>query len=135
MEFKIIESKRGCRMAVYNKCKYNFGSTSKKDGSTRWRCVTRTCSALIYSDKQDFVLSTIGKHNHESYDLTNIYRQIVNVGCKRKAVEDMHIQPKKVVLKEIAQNDHAATNYCEYLTDTYISEDYLFPSSIWTSNT
>ncbi|CAI6368503.1 unnamed protein product [Macrosiphum euphorbiae] len=111
MEFKIIESKRGCRMAVYNKFKYNFGSTSKEDGFTRWRCVTRTCSALIYSDKSDFFLSTAGEHNHESYDLTNIYRQIVNVGCKRKAVEDMHVQSKKVVLKEIAPNDHAATTF------------------------
>jgi len=27
------------------------------------------------------------------------------------------------------------TNYCDYLTDTYISEDCLFPPSIWASNT
>lgn len=109
MEF--LESKRGCRMVLYNNFKYNFGSTSKKDGSTRWRCVTRTCSALIYSDKNDIFLSTTGEHNHESYDITNIHRQIINVGCKRKAVEDMHIQPKKVVLKEIAHNDHAASTF------------------------
>jgi hypothetical protein len=76
MEFKIIESKRGCRMALYNTFKYNFGSTSKKYGSTRWRCVTRTCSALIYSDKNYFFLSTTGEHNHISYVLTNIHRQI-----------------------------------------------------------
>jgi hypothetical protein len=76
LEFKIIKSKRGYRMAVYNNFKYNFGSTSKKYGSTRWRCVTRTSSVLIYSDKNDFFLSTTGDHNHISYDLTNIHRQI-----------------------------------------------------------
>jgi hypothetical protein len=51
MEFKIIESKRGCCMTVYNNFKYNFESTSKKYGSTRWRCVMRTYRTLIYSDK------------------------------------------------------------------------------------
>jgi hypothetical protein len=74
MEFKIIKSKRVCRMAVYKNFKYNFGSTSKKYGSSRWRCDIRTCSALIYSDKNDFFLSTTGEHNHISYDLTNIHR-------------------------------------------------------------
>jgi len=37
-----------------------------------------------------------------------IHCQIVNVGCKCKVVKEMHIQPKKVILKEIAHNDQAA---------------------------
>jgi len=103
MEF--LESKRGGRIVLYNNFKYNFGSTNKKDNSTRWRCVTRTCDAKLYTDKNDAFTSAVGEHNHNEYDKSNINRQIINTACKRKSLEDLHTRPKKIILKEIAQND------------------------------
>jgi hypothetical protein len=38
------------------------------------------------------------------------------------------------LLSDCPVNDKC-TNFYDYLTDTYISEDYLFPMSIWASNT
>lgn len=106
---KFLESKRGGRMVIYKHFKFNFGSTNKKDGSTRWRCVTRTCDAKLYTDKNDAFSSAVGEHYHNKYDELNINRQIVNTACKRKAIEDLNTRPKKIILKEIAQND--ATSY------------------------
>jgi hypothetical protein len=77
MEF--LESKRGGRMVLYNNFKYNFGSNNKKDNSTRWRCVTRTCDAKLYIDKNDAFTSAVGEHNHNEYDKSNINRQIINI--------------------------------------------------------
>jgi hypothetical protein len=103
MEF--LKSKRGGRMVLYNNFKYNFGSTNKKDNSTRWRYVTRTCDAKLYTDKNDAFISVVGEHNHNEYDKSNINRQIINTACKRKSLEDLYTRPKKIILKEIAQND------------------------------
>jgi hypothetical protein len=48
----------------------NFRSTNKKDNSTRWRCVTRTCDPKLYTDtnnaftqqsKNIIIMSTINQ--------------------------------------------------------------------------
>jgi len=77
----------------------------KKDNSTRWRCVTRTCDAKLYTDKNYVFTSAVGEHYHYEYDKSNINRQIINTACKRKSL-NLHTRPKKIMLKEIDQNDH-----------------------------
>jgi hypothetical protein len=64
MEF--LESKKGGHMVLYNNFKYN--RLIKKDNSTRWRCVTRTCDAKLYTDKKYAFTSAVGEHNHNEYD-------------------------------------------------------------------
>ncbi|KAE9537550.1 hypothetical protein AGLY_006573 [Aphis glycines] len=45
-----------------------------------------------------------------------INRQIVSVSSKRKATENLYIQPKKIILKELSENTQ--------LTDGFTSNDY-----------
>jgi len=61
-------------MVVYKNFKFNFGSTSKKDSSTRWRCVTRTYDAKLYTDKNDAFSSVVGEHYHNKYYELNTNR-------------------------------------------------------------
>ena len=71
----------------------------KKNGSIRWRCVTGTCDAKLYTDKNDAFSSAVGEHCHNKNDESNINRQIFNTACKRKAIEDLHTRPKEIILK------------------------------------
>lgn len=63
MEF--LESKRGGRTVNCNNFKYNFGFTNKKDDSTPWQYVMRTCNAKLFTDKNDTFTLVVGEHNHD----------------------------------------------------------------------
>lgn len=44
-------------------------------------------------------------HNHIlSCNESDRNRQIVSISCKRKATEELFVQPKKIILKELSQN-------------------------------
>jgi hypothetical protein len=86
-------------MVLYNNFTYNFGSTNKKDNSTRGECVTRTRDTKLYTNKNDAFTTAVGEHNHNEYDKSNTNRQIINTVCKRKSLEDLHTRPKKLILK------------------------------------
>jgi len=47
-----------------------------------------------------------GSHSadHSAIDRRLIDRQIINSACKRKAVEDVSMRPKKIILREIGQS-------------------------------
>ena len=81
MEFST--SKRGGRVVLYNGFKYNFSSTKKKDETSRWRCVTRTCKAKLCTDKKDSFISTFGEHNHDAHGKSNTNCQTVKKTCQR----------------------------------------------------
>jgi hypothetical protein len=44
------------------------------------------------------------------YEIKNIDLQIINTSCKRKATEDIFIRPKKIIFKEIQQNNCSEFN-------------------------
>jgi len=93
-------------MIAFNNYKYNFGSENITTGSIRWRCIKRNCSAKIYTtggivtSARDSI-----QHDHEPLNENEINRQIVNTACKRKALDDVHTYPKKIILKELTQNN------------------------------
>ena len=49
---KFIESNRGKRMLVFQNYKFSYANT-KLDGTTRWKCVVRSCSVKLYIDKNE----------------------------------------------------------------------------------
>lgn len=42
-----MESEQCVHIILHNNFTYNFGSTNKKDNSTRWRYVKITCDAKL----------------------------------------------------------------------------------------
>ncbi|KAE9541792.1 hypothetical protein AGLY_003783 [Aphis glycines] len=88
---------------------------SKRDKDmVRWRCVKRSCSATLYTfgskvvNEENILLSDQDRHNHMPCNDSDINRQMVSTICKRKASEELFIQPKKIILKELAQTSQLA---------------------------
>lgn len=110
---KFIESNRGKRMLVFDNYKFSFANT-KLDRTTRWKCVIRSCSVKLYTNENDEILKNVHdsniNHNHNPYETKIIDRQIINTSCKRKATEDIFVRPKKIIFKEIQQNNCSEFN-------------------------
>jgi hypothetical protein len=67
-------------------------------------------------NEEDILNTDQLRHNHNLCSDTEINRQIVSVSCKRKATENLYIQPKHIILKELSENNQ--------LTNGLISNDF-----------
>jgi hypothetical protein len=109
-----IENNRSKRMLVFKNYKFSFANT-KLDGTTRWKCVVQSCSVKLYTNQNNKIINESHHimdydHNHNPYETKNIDRQIINTSCERKATEDKFIRPKKIIFKEIQQNNCSEFN-------------------------
>ncbi|XP_022181608.1 uncharacterized protein LOC111041611 [Myzus persicae] len=102
---EVITSNRGNIMLIYKNFKFIHAYTSK-DGITRWRCYEKKCTAKIFTKTNYVLVKVEGSHaaDHSAIDRRLIDRQIINSACKRKAVEDVSMRPKKIILREIGQS-------------------------------
>ncbi|KAE9537316.1 hypothetical protein AGLY_006339 [Aphis glycines] len=67
--------------------------------------------------------------------IENVWPNTTIIGCRFNLTQSWWRNIQKCdLLSDCPVNDKLLTNYCDYLTDTYISE-CLFPPSIWASNT
>ncbi|KAE9525677.1 hypothetical protein AGLY_014204 [Aphis glycines] len=117
MEF--ITSTRGKKMIVENGHKYILAYTSSKNVE-RWRCSIKICLEKILI-QDGTIFKKHDSHNHEQ--CTTIARQNVTTACKRVAVEDISIRPRKIILTEM--NNHI-TN-----TDFTVSDVSAIRKSIY----
>lgn len=68
----------------------------------------RDCHAKVYTENQIVVHNGENvSHNHSPYDRNTISRQIVSSACKRKATDEPSVRPKKIILKEVGENDES----------------------------
>jgi len=63
---KFIESNSGKRMLVFQNYKFSYANT-KLDGTTRWKCVVRSCSVKLYTDKNDEIIINNENENENDY--------------------------------------------------------------------
>lgn len=75
------------------------------NGELRWRCRVPKCNATLYTVGEEHLISKCNlKHSHEHLDNSVLQKQFVAVAAKRKASEDIGLQPKRIiqsVLKEV----------------------------------
>ncbi|KAE9525826.1 hypothetical protein AGLY_014052, partial [Aphis glycines] len=101
MEF--ITSKHGKKMILIDGFKFNFSYKSVQTNISRYRCFVKTCTAIIYVDDENVLIS---KTEHKcNGPCSNIDRQKVTSACKRKAVDDINEKPQKIILNEIQSNN------------------------------
>lgn len=109
---EFIESNRGKSLLVFKLFKFSKANT-KLDGTTRWKCIDRKCDAIVYTDQTNKICSeseNVIHINHGPYTRNLIDRQIINSACKRKAEDDLHCRPKKIVMQEICKNTSSNAN-------------------------
>lgn len=104
MECRLIYGEKGNLLLYFGGHKFYKAHTSQA-GTIRWRCVKKSCAAVVYSyvqcETQVFTKNEV-VHNH-GQDST-ISRQIISNSVKRKAVSQLGEKPSKIICLEIKQN-------------------------------
>ncbi|KAE9525471.1 hypothetical protein AGLY_014271 [Aphis glycines] len=80
-------------MILIDGFKFNFSYKSVQTNISRYRCFVKTCTAIIYVDDENVLIS-----------------KTVTSACKRKAVDDINEKPQKIILNEI-QSDNSVSNF------------------------
>jgi len=69
-------------------------------------------------------------HTHDEYDDRTIHREVVRSNLKRKAEEDLHIKPNKLIRRELKNNDKS--EHLQYSDMKLIQNNiYLILADIW----
>lgn len=113
MEVVFMQSEKGKKLLVVNNYKFCIANVLK-NGTVRWRCTNKTskCPAKIYTSAGNEILDSELSHNHKE-DI-NLHRQIVNNSVKRKALENVHEKPAKLVHTELRSNPGISSNITTY---------------------
>jgi len=61
----IIESNRGKKQLILNNFKFRIGSCNK--GLIRWRCITKNCTAKVYTDENYYVINNTNTPQHKNH--------------------------------------------------------------------
>jgi hypothetical protein len=97
-------SKRGKVLLIVNNCKFSF-CDKLLNGESRWRCRVPKCNATIYTIGEDFLISRHNLiHSHEELSKSALQKQFVAVAAKRKASEDIGLQPKRIIHSVLKEN-------------------------------
>ncbi|KAE9521938.1 hypothetical protein AGLY_017672 [Aphis glycines] len=105
---EFITSKRGKKMILINGFKFNFSYKSVQTNISRYRYFVKTCTAIIYVDYENVLISKTFQNVLEhkcNGPCSNVDRQKVTSACKRKAVDDINEKPQKIILNEIQLNN------------------------------
>jgi hypothetical protein len=97
-------SKRGKVLLIVNNYKFSF-CDKLLNGESRWRCRVPKCNATIYTIGEDFLISRHNLiHSHEELSKSALQKQFVAVAAKRKASEDIELQPKRIIHSVLKEN-------------------------------
>lgn len=108
-------SKQGKVMLIVNNYKFNFAD-KLLSGEVKWRCRVPTCKAALYTVGEEYVVSKCNlTHCHAELSASEIQKQLVAVSAKRKASEDIGLQPKRIIQSVL---NHNPTN-CLTLKDLH----------------
>lgn len=100
-------SKRGKELLFVNNFRYCFAE-QLASGEKKWRCRTPKCSATIYTMGEDNLISRCNlNHAHPELVASVIQKQFLVVAAKRKATEELNVQPKRIVQSLLTKCDNS----------------------------
>lgn len=103
MEPVISYSQRGQPLLVVESANFVI-NRELKSGETSWRCAHRNCKAKVYTVGRDYVITRkVLDHSHE-VDVKKTHRQLITAGVKRKATDDIHGKPSKIIHLQLNEN-------------------------------
>ena len=89
--------------------KYTFRKDEETTFGVSYRCTTKTCRASISVDKTEEVLLQLnGQHNHPCIE--NLQVKKLQNGVKRKASEEICLQPSKIINAGINEASDVLSN-------------------------
>jgi len=72
-------------------------------GNVVWRCYIKNCTSTVTTCSQlKNILKINNTHKHEQVETVKIQIQEVRNVCKRKACNDIHERPRKIIRKEVS---------------------------------
>lgn len=73
-----------------------------KCGNFSFRCTNKKCKAIATLNPQcTSIINHKNEHNHSEYSENAVHKDIIRSSVKRKAVEEMHTQPSKIIRREL----------------------------------
>ena len=85
------------------------------NGDTQFRCTQKQCNASIYvSASLTQIKRETGHHEHPEYSDRAIAKEEVRVAVKRKAVEDVHVRPNKIIRRELQQTRTSLLQHADF---------------------
>lgn len=98
---KVLETRRGKKCLVVDN--YKCREVRKLlSGDVHFRCSNKNCNVNVYVNAACTVITTVtGSHNHEPYTDQDLMREEVKAAVKRKAEEEPHTKPNKLIRTEI----------------------------------
>jgi hypothetical protein len=106
----VFETRRGKRYFNIENYKYNEFRVLKS-GDLLFRCTNRKCTSRVtVNESITRVINTSNEHNHEAHTDQVISREIIRSSLKRKANDDWHILPSKLIRRDLQNMEDISLN-------------------------
>lgn len=105
----VFETRRGKKCLNIESYKFREFRTLKS-GDKHFRCTNKKCSvsAVVRLVNESYkILKMTNTHTHDEYDNRTIHREVVRSNLKRRAEEDLHIKPNKLIRRELQNTDNS----------------------------
>jgi len=104
----LSETRRGKKSAVIANYRFREYRTLA-DGHMHFRCCNKKCKASVHLRSNGTSLESKGVHNHLPYDDHHVKREEVRTCLKRKAEDEPHTKPNKLVRREVGRTEDGTT--------------------------
>lgn len=130
--FKVTVTNKGVECIIREGFKYRKFRV-KSNGDILWRCTSRNCSSSLVTNNSSSCIISLGQaHNHDVCSPRSLERHVIRNACKRKATEDLHERPAKLIRKELTvienENLHSR-DITSIRKAVYLQRRKLFPNN------
>lgn len=102
---EVLQTRRGKKCFFFESYKFRE-FRALVDGTIHFRCTNKSCKVNVYTDSAvTKVLDRVGLHTHAICSEDNQLKDTVRATLKRKAEEEPHTKPNKLVRLEVRQKD------------------------------
>lgn len=105
----VFETRRQKRCFNINNYKFSEFRVLKS-GDIIFRCTNKKCKSTVTVNNSFKVISMSNTHDHKPYSDQVISREIVRSSVKRKASDNLHIMPSKLIRRDLKNMDEIASN-------------------------
>ena len=120
---EVFESRRGNKCISINNFKFTK-TWSTKNFDLYFRCTNKKCKAIAILNQQcTQVIRFINDHTyHNEYTTNEIKKEIIRSSVKRKAETELHIQPNKIIRRELQVYQD---NYLQH-SDIHLLRSFMY---------